>query len=241
MKPKISFIIPAYNESQIIGKSIDRVYKFLKSKKYDFEIIVGDDGSTDRQPEIIKKKMKKYPGLKYVRNKKNSGKGNILTNCFKVAQGNIQVFCDADLSIDINHLPEMISKIIKGADIVIVSKNMKQAVSNYPLPRKLASNGFAFMTRMMLNTKLSDHQCGFKAFKQDVISYFTPKMKSNGWLWDAEILARATYEDYKISEIPARLKESGTRTSKIDLKKDIYRFTKSLIGLRQELKKEYRT
>lgn len=207
----ISLIIPAYNEEAVIAKSVDKAYSFMKKRYKDFEIILGDDGSTDRTLDIIKKKAKQYKRVSYVTISKMIGKGYILTKSFKKAKGEIELFIDSDLSIDINLIPKII-KLLKDADIVIASKHVKGADVNLPLSRRFLGKGFDLLTRLLFKSRVKDHLCGLKAFRKKAIKSILPEIKTEGFLWDAEVLIRAERKGYKILEIPAIVRSAQHTT-----------------------------
>ena len=235
--PYLSVIIPAYNEEKIISNTIDEVYSFLKENNLNSEIIIGDDGSSDRTVLIVKKKIKQYKNIKLVEGKINKGKGAILRKCFSVAKGDIQLFIDSDLTIDINLIPIAIKYIEDGYDISIASKYLPNSNISYPLSRKIFSKGFAFITRILLNTKIRDHQCGLKCFRKEAIKKIMPHLKINGFLIDTEMLVIAQNKNFRIKEFPATVKPEYSRGSKVKIFKDSLIMGKGILRLRKRFKK----
>jgi len=236
---KYSVIIPAYNEEKIIGSTIDKLVEFMHNFNKEFELIVANDGSADSTPHIVTARLEKIPELRLVSNPKNMGRGAVLTNAFNSAKGEICVYVDADLSIDLELFPKLMSAIENGADIAIGSKHIKGAQVEYPLLRRIASKGYAFMATLLLGSTIYDYQCGFKAFKSDVIKKLLPLVKEQGWSWDTEILVKAEWLNCNIVELPAKVVNVFERESKVHLFRDINRMGSGLMKLWREKKKFY--
>lgn len=226
---KLSVIIPAYNEAETLKKTIPELHSYLKSLKMKFELIVADDGSTDDTKKVVSA-AKKLKGVVYAGYPTNKGKGATLTNAFKKAKGEYQVFIDADLTIE-KSLIEVLLRSLKENDIAIASKHTKGAKVAYPLSRKIASYGFSMIARMFFHVPVGDYQCGLKAFRKKVIKDLLPSMISQGFLWDTEILARAYRKHYNIAEIPAIVHPEEGRASKVRIFRDTLRMFSGLLAL----------
>jgi hypothetical protein len=227
----LTVIIPVYNEEKIIENTIETTYKFLEKFNRDFELIIANDGSSDSTMGIVKDKIEKYPRLRVVNNEINEGRGSILTKAFTSAKGEIQLYLDADLEIDINSLPILVKAIDEGADIALASKHMKDSVLEYPFLRRIFSKVYAMLVRIMFSSSLKDYQCGLKGFRKAVIRGLLPKIKDKGWFWDTEVLIKAQWKNYKIVEIPARIANIYERESKVHLLTDVIDMSRNLIGL----------
>jgi len=228
---KLSVIVPAYNEEQVIGDTIEKMEAFLQQRYPNFELIIGNDGSKDKTEEIVNQKKEKYPNLKLVSNNPNQGKGSILTKCFLSAEGEIQLFIDADLPIEINELDLFIQEIKNGADLVIANKYHSK--SNYSLTRKILGNIYRWTTQEMFHSKINDFQTGIKAFRKDAIKELIQGIISSGWTWDTEILIKAE-KRFKIKEIPVDI--INQKESKMSLSGPVKMFL-ALIKLKRELKR----
>lgn len=227
-----SIIIPAYNEAKLIEGTINKLYDFLSKQKKSFELIVANDGSKDATVEIVKDLMKKKKNLRIVSNEVNMGRGAALANAFRNAKGDILVYIDADLAIDLSLFPKLMLEIeTSGADIAVGSKHLLYSEVDYPKLRRIASKGYAFFARVLLGAKVRDYQCGFKAFKKDVILDVLKYVKSNKWSWDTETLVKAHWLGYKISELPAKVVNVYGRESKVHLLRDIKNMGGELIRL----------
>jgi len=234
-KKFISFIIPTYNEEEIIEQSIAKIYNLEKIAK--FELIIGDDGSNDLTYEKIVKKLKEYRKLRIVRNKTNKGRGSILKKAFKYAGGDYLIYIDADLSIDLEIFNRFLDEMDNGADIVIGSKHLPESNVEYPIIRRILSKAYSNIVRIFFNVNIRDFQCGFKGFKKEVIKSTLKEVKNDGWFWDTEMLILSYKKGFKIVEIPAKVVNIYKRESKVNLLKDTFTMGINLVDFWIKCKK----
>jgi len=144
------------------------------------------------------------------------------------AHGEIVCFMDADLSADINHIDEFYEQIINGYDLIIGRRNshIKRSAK-----RRISSYMFNLLVRLFFNTKINDHQCGFKVMRRSSIIGLLP-LKNLDFIFDAELIIRAKQYGLKIKEIPVRWKETSERESKVHVIHDGYVMGKSLLKLK---------
>lgn len=214
---KISVIMPAYNEANIIEKNIYETIRTFQSFDVDFEIIIIDDGSTDQTWLKIKELEKKNPNIKAVRNMENYGKGRALKKGFRFANGEYVVFLDSDIDLHPAQL-ETFFDIMKldNADIVIGSKRHPNSVLNYPLQRKILSNIYFFFIKLLFGLPVKDTQTGLKLFKYDVLKDIFPKIIIKSFAYDLEVLVYAHRLGYKIAEAPVVI-DSKRKFSRIGM------------------------
>jgi dolichyl-phosphate beta-glucosyltransferase len=201
----VSVVIPAYNEEKRITKTIDEIKSIFEKNGIKYEIIVVDDGSTDKTVEVCKE-----AGVKVLRHEKNMGKGAAVKTGFMNAENDIIGFVDADGAT----YPESILKIIKNIgdyDIVIGSRRVKGSVIviRQPIFRLIASRIFNIYVNFLFNLKIKDTQCGCKFMKAEVAKTLASEIKSNGFEFDVELLARAKRKNLKILEFPVKWKHIG--------------------------------
>jgi len=237
-KPYYSIIIPAYNEEKIISSTIKKIYTFLKEQKKPFELIITDDGSKDSTLKIVHELSKKYKEIRSVSNKINLGRGAALANAFRNSNGNILIYIDADLAIDLELFPRLMKAIEEqGADIAIGSKHLKESQVEYPKLRRIFSKCYAFLAHILLKSNIKDYQCGFKAFKRERILELSPYIKNKGWAWDTEVVIKAQWMGWKVIELPAKVINIYGRESKVKLLSDVKRMGMDLLKLYLEKKK----
>ncbi|MBW3003735.1 glycosyltransferase [Candidatus Woesearchaeota archaeon] len=207
----ISLFIPMYNEEHVIEQSIPKVLEFLRTVPKDIKLIMLDDGSTDRTPELAKSLTEKYDKLYYQRHNGPSRREN-LAQAMAQQDSDIIMFMDMDLSTDLCHIPELITQIENGYDIATGSRHVKGSKVKRNFSRYFISHGFKIFIKLYFGSKINDHECGFKAFKKEVIKDLVNELgydhkKERKMFWDTEMFLRAQRKGYRIKEIPIRWTE----------------------------------
>jgi len=202
---RLSVIIPAYNEEKRLPKTLKEIDKYLRIQKYDYEIIVVNDGSKDKTTEIVLGLIPQIPNLRIIDNKINQGKGAVVRQGMLEAKGDFRLFTDADNSTSIEQVEKMWPFFQEGYEIVIGSRDVEGAILDPPQPfyRRFLGEMFGFLTNFIVGTwGIKDTQCGFKAFTKKATEDIFPKCKINRFAFDPEILIIAKKLGYKIKEIP---------------------------------------
>lgn len=197
----ISIVIPAYNEEKRIGRSIGLIVKHLEKRRYTYEIIIVDDGSTDDTIAVVKQIGNN--DIKIIKNKKNRGKGYSVRRGILNAKYPLVLFSDSDLATPIEELDKFIDY-IKTYDIVIASRNLKGSniTVKQPVYRQLMGKTFPLLVNLIALGGFKDTQCGFKLFKTDVAKRIVLLQTFNGFSFDVEVLFIAKKLGYKIKEAP---------------------------------------
>jgi dolichyl-phosphate beta-glucosyltransferase len=211
LEPTYSIVIPAYNEGARLGATLDKVLAYIHAQKWNAEIIVVNDGSTDNTVEIVRTFAQNDSTLQLVENPGNLGKGYTVRNGMLRARGQVVLFSDADLSSPIEEVPKLLRALEAGADIAIGSRWLRAEMQTerQPLYRQLFGRIFNLMLRLTLGLNFKDTQCGFKAFKQPTVQAIFPLQKIYGWGFDPEILFLARKFGFKAKEIPVAWGHSG--------------------------------
>ncbi len=207
--PLISIVFPAYNEADGLEKAVREVMDRLENLGYEYEIIIAEDGSTDGTDLIAKKLEETFDSVKHLHSDTRLGRGQALKRSFREALGDIIVYMDVDLSTSLDHLDEVIREIENGHDIVTGSRRLRESQSERPFNRDFMSAVYNTLVRVILGSKLNDHQCGFKAFRKDSVLPVLDEVKNNHWFWDTEILVRAQKKGLSVGEIPVKWKQSS--------------------------------
>ncbi len=204
---KISVVMPAYNEAKHIVSNLIETVQTLHDCKYNFEVIVVDDGSPDKTYLEAAKLLSSHPKLvRVVHYDRNRGKGNALACGTHFATGQYVVFLDADMDLHPIQLPVLIEIMMtNNADIVIGSKRHPASRVNYPELRKLYSMVYYFFIRLLFKLPVKDTQTGLKVFKTDALKHVLSFVRSTGFAFDIEALAIAHKLGYKICEAPVTL------------------------------------
>jgi len=190
----VSVIIPGLNEGESLGELAARVRTSLEGLRT-FEIVFVDDGSTDDSWEVITGLCREDARMKGVRLRKNFGKAMALSAGFNRARGEIIVTLDADLQDDPADLPAFIDQIEAGMDVVVGWKVHRLDPSN----RLVLSRIFNATVRKATGVKLHDMNCGFKAYRREVIR----TIPVYGDLFRF-IPAFAAWQGFRVAEVPVK-------------------------------------
>ena len=224
-KSLVSVILPVYNEEAIIRNNLKVLSAVMESTGQDYEIIISEDGSTDKTVEVARRLVSEKVRLLHSPNR--LGKGAAIRNAASEARGEVILFMDADLASNPSKVAEMLELIGKGADIVIGSRYHRDSKIKRSPIRYAASRTFNLLVNIALGSKLTDHQCGFKAFRKGPAVEVVGLVREKGWFWDTEFLVRAQRKGLKVVEIPLEWKESPN--SKFNLVSDSAKMFESLV------------
>lgn len=206
----LSVVIPAYNEEHNLRTGVlDGIYDYLKDQKYNWEVIIVDDASSDKSLDLAGQFAKKHAGFS-VMNEPHRGKGGTVITGMLKARGEIILFTDMDQATPIDQLERILPKFSEGYEIVIGSRKGREGA---PFIRKSMAYGFSFLRYLILRLPFKDTQCGFKAFTRTSarsifgkMKIFGEKMKSEGSSvsagFDLEVLYLARKLGYKVAEVP---------------------------------------
>ncbi len=206
-KPYLSLIIPSYNEEKRIGRTLGRIKEYLSAQNYTYEVLVVVDGAKDKTAEVAESFAKNWTAFRIINNKENHGKGFVVRQGMLEAKGEYRVFTDADNSTDVRHLEKIIAKFKTGLEIVIGSRDYKdaigatQAIPQVWFKRWLGNMGNLFI-QLVAVSGIWDTQAGFKGFSAAAAQKIFSKTTINRWGFDVEALALARKFGYKIAIIP---------------------------------------
>ena len=201
-----SIVIPAYNESARICRTIEKVLGFVQKQRWAAEVIVVNDGSTDDTAKIVQQYAASHANLRLVENPGNRGKGYSVRNGMLHATGDVMIFSDADLSSPIEESIQLLAAIEKGADVAIGSRWLRTELQVQPQPihRRIFGRAFNLALRLMLGLRFKDTQCGFKAFTRRSAQTIFPLQHIERWGFDPEILFLAQRFGFRVDEVPVQ-------------------------------------
>jgi len=221
MKPKLSVVITSYNEKENLQRGVlEQMHKYLKGADFTWEVIINDDGSTDGGDQIIKKFTEKNKGFKLIHGS-HGGKAAGLLNGIKSAQGEIILTTDMDQSTPLSEFDKLYPWFAKGHEVVFGSRGILR--ENFPWYRQVTSWGFRTVRSIFLLRHVSDTQCGFKAYKADVLKRIFPQLevlrakKSKGWVvsaFDVELLYMAEKVGANLKEVEVKWRDEDISTGK---------------------------
>jgi glycosyltransferase involved in cell wall biosynthesis len=199
--PFLSIIIPAYNEEHRLRHTLEQVFAFLQAQTYTAEVLVIENGSTDRTYEVAQELGHHYAGLMVLQNHQR-GKGRAIQRGILEAHGDYRFICDADLSMPIEQITRFLPPDC-DCDIAIASREAPGAIRyGEPYYRHFTGRAFNALIRLFVLPDLNDTQCGFKCFRASVAEDVFRYQTLWGWSFDVEILFIARRLGYQIMEIP---------------------------------------
>lgn len=231
----ISIVIPIWNEEKWINRCYTEIKKFLTDNLIQANIVFATDGCTDNTPEIIANIKKNDETVIHFDDKNRLGRGLALKRVFQNLDAQYIIYMDSDLATELKHLPELINYLKNGSDIVTGSRLMKDSLCIRKTKRSFFSKSYNFLIRLLFQTKIHDHQCGFKGFKRTSVINFLDSVESTGWFWDTEILIRGKKAGLKITEFPVKWNDRSEDESKVNIIKDAKNMGISLLKLRWKL------
>jgi dolichyl-phosphate beta-glucosyltransferase len=204
----MSVIVPAYNEATRLPETLRRFQEYLSAKPFSYEIVVCLDGPTDHTREIIRSMASEIKHLRILDRQDNRGKGYTVKEGMLQALGRVRLFSDADNSTDISHFDKIHPLLNEGYDLVICSRNSRdapgarQAVPQ-PWYKRFIGDLGNLLIQLLVVRGIWDTQCGFKAFRDYAAEKIFSQSVIDGWGFDIEVLALARALNYKIGIVPA--------------------------------------
>jgi len=209
-----SIVLPAYNESERIAATLEKIFAYAERNGWKCEVIVVNDGSNDGTAQIVRQCAAERSNLSLVENPGNRGKGYSVRNGMLHAHGDILLFSDADLSSPITEAEKLLTAIKSGVDVAIGSRWLKTElqIQRQPLHRQFMGRIFNLLLRLVLGLKFKDTQCGFKAFTRGAAQCLFPLQRIERWAFDAELLYLAKKLRLSVQEVPVKWSHrEGTR------------------------------
>ncbi len=240
-RPFLSIVIPAYNEERRLPQTLQHVLDYLAQQAYTTQVIVVDDGSSDRTAQVVESFCAAHPNVELIRND-HRGKGHAVRTGVNAARGQIILFFDADASTPIRDAEKLLPWFDKGYGIVIGSREGigAQRISE-PFYRHLMGRVFNFIVRALTVRGIQDTQCGFKALRGDVareIFSRTHLYRDNArqvtgamvTAYDVEVLFIGQKLGHAIREVPVEWRY-GTE-SKVNPLRDSWRNLRDVLTVR---------
>lgn len=219
--PALSIMVPVYNEENTILEILNKV-TVLDIDNY--EVIIVNDSSKDKSPEIINKFSKNFkkknPSLKVINHPENRGKGAAIKSALKQAKGEYFVIQDADLEYAPKDIPPLLRKAAKGNYRVVYGSRFMGKIKNMPKPNYYANRFYNFLLRRLYDTKITDMHTCYKMVDTELLKSF--KMSANGFDYATELISKLLKNNVEVHEAPisfnGRTKKEG---KKIDFKDGI--------------------
>lgn len=202
--PTYSIVIPAFNETERIALSLEKILAFIAEQGWSAEVIVVNDGSRDMTAQTVRDFAAQNPIVRLVENPGNRGKGYSVRNGMLNARGEILLFSDADLSSPIYEAKKLFAAIEQGADLAIGSRwlQAKLQTQRQSIFRQFIGRLFNLLLKMILGLRYKDTQCGFKAFTREAVEKIFTRQQVERWGFDPELLFLADRFRLRVVEVP---------------------------------------
>lgn len=237
---KILVVLPTYNEEKILEQNALKVFDFCQAKfeNYDWQILIADNGSSDRTPEIAKKLSEQNQKICFF-HISDKGRGFALKKAWSNKYpADFYTYMDIDLSSDLNTLPSLIEALESKYQLATGSRLKMGNKTERSFSRELMSRGYNFLLNIFFQPSFEDAQCGFKAITKEVVDQILPKIKNNNWFFDTEMMILAENNGYKIKEIPIEWLEKRQikRKSTVKILATVWEDIKGMAELKKRLK-----
>jgi dolichyl-phosphate beta-glucosyltransferase len=215
MSPRLTVVVPAYDESDHIAVTVDRLRRDLAEVEADggLEILVVDDGSTDSTGL----EASRVGGCRVLTHDRNRGKGAAVRTGMLAATGATIAFTDADLAYAPDQLITVLDQVERGADVVVGSRRHPQSstVVEASLLRTAGSRVINWLTRLVLTGSYRDTQSGLKGFRGEAAHAMFGHTTIDGMGFDIEVLCLAERYGLVIEEVPVRVANSPTSSVRV--------------------------
>jgi len=217
--PELSVIIPSFNEEERLPAALEKVANYIRTRRPNTEVIVVDDGSTDRTAAVAESWRDRIPQLRVVGNGINRGKGFSVRHGSLEATGEMILFTDADLSSPIEE-GEKLYAALKDHDVAIGSRAIDRSLIEVrqSLFREVAGVVFNRIVRVILRLPFVDTQCGFKAFRREPCRIIFEQQSIERFGFDPELLYLARHHGLSTVEVPVRWAHSPA--TKVSMMRD---------------------
>ncbi len=203
LETHLSLVIPAWNEEACICNNALAASEKIAAFCSDYEILIVDDGSSDRTQEEAFRAAEADPHIRLIAENGHGGKGRALCVGAAFAQGKYIAFCDADLDLDPSDLKRFLAVMKRErAGAVIASKLHPDSHVEAPLLRRIWSRGYAALLKVLLQVPVRDTQTGLKLFRGDAMKAVCAQMCERGFAFDAEMLCLVHARGLKIVSLP---------------------------------------
>jgi len=201
MTPKLSVVIPAYNEEKRIRPTLKDIKGYLDKQDYDWEVVIVNDGSTDNTVQVVSSMIAGWDNFQIINNEKNQGKGAVVRQGMLEATGEWRLFMDADNSTPVSEIKDFWPH-TKRFEMVIGSRYSHQGHVAKPQPfsRILMSRLGNFLIQLMVAWGMKDTQCGFKLFSAKATEDIFSLQTMERWSFDIELVAIAKRHGYPIAQ-----------------------------------------
>lgn len=234
-KPQVELVVPVLNEAHVLEKSIGKIRGFLREHHFPYpcRIVIANNGSTDGTGELADELARRFDDVAVV-HLTERGRGRALRQVWSASQADICAYTDVDISTDLESFEPLCRAIHEdGYDIAIGSRLMKASILKRGFKRDVISRAYNIIIKLMVFTRFTDAQCGFKAVTRHLADTLVPKVEDNGWFFDTELLVLAEKQGYRIKDLPVRWTDDTD--SRVRIVSTAWEDLKGLVRVRRHL------
>jgi len=204
MTKELSVIIPAYNEEALLPETVASVVEYLTGKDYRFEVIIVNDGSTDRTKEKTLDLLARHAQAKLIQFETNRGKGQAVKAGIAQARHALCLFMDADNATSIREWDKFEPYFSRGFKVVVASRKLPDSRIVHPQPalRRVLGSFYRVACQQLFRLGISDFNCGFKAYETSLAKKIYAGVQLQGWAFDTEVFCLLQKEHVPVAEVP---------------------------------------
>lgn len=217
----VTTVVPAYNEEEALESVVDE-YREVSD-----EIVVVDDGSSDRTPEIGRDLADRYDDVVFVTHETNQGKAHALRTGVEHASGDVLVFTDADMTYPAEHVPDLVAALEEGADLVLGNR-FGSGETSIPAVNRLGNTLFSFMISFVGGARIRDGQTGLRVLRKE--DFENLDVAATSLEFETKMTVRAAQLGYTIREVPIVYRERVGDT-KLQPLQDGWRMFRSIFSI----------
>jgi len=212
----VDVVIPVLNEAHVLAKSVATVRKFLaENLPHKWRVVIVDNGSVDGTDKVAQELTQQFGDVAFV-HLDQRGRGRALRMAWMQSTADIVGYMDVDLSTELAAVPRAVKALAEeGYDIAIGSRLMRASRTKRSFKREFISRMYNVFVKMVLFTKFSDAQCGFKFVTREVVERILPQAQDQAWFLDTEMLVLAERQGYRIKDLPVKWDEDDDSRVKI--------------------------
>ncbi len=201
--PLVDLVVPVLNEAHVLEQSVGRMRAFLGANfPYRWRVTVADNGSTDGTRDVAARLAEQFDDVAFF-SLSERGRGRALRHAWSASDADIVAYTDVDLSTELEALEKLCRAIHEdGYEVATGSRLMRESNTTRGPKREFISRCYNLLVKLVLFTRFSDAQCGFKACSRLAVEEVVPQVRDQAWFFDTELLTLAEKQGYPVKDVP---------------------------------------
>jgi glycosyltransferase involved in cell wall biosynthesis len=231
----VDVVIPVLNEAHVLERTVTMLRRFLGNHfPHAWRLVVVDNGSTDGTDRVARDLSARFADVRFLQLPQR-GRGRALRFAWTQSDADVLTYMDVDLSTELTAFPALVAAIAdEGYDVATGSRLLRESRTRRSLKREVISRLYNAFVRLVLSTRFSDAQCGFKAVSREVVSALVPRIEDQSWFFDTELLVLAEKQGYRVKDIPVTWIEDDD--SRVKIARTAWDDIKGVLRLRRLLR-----